>query len=119
VHLHTPVGPRLARRPLDRIVAVGDLLLVRGEHAARAISAGDILCHDGVAPFRQLVVLGQVADADQGAVVGRAAEDHRDGPVHVRPKHVGPELHAVAHRDAHIPIEQQPHRSVLPRHNHR
>jgi hypothetical protein len=50
-HADFAVGPRLARDPVQRVVAIGRLLFERPEDAFGCVAPAHILDHHGVAAF--------------------------------------------------------------------
>ncbi len=100
-------GPRQRRAPLHRIVAVLDAGIARiAAHVQQRLALGivpaaNILKDHDVAARRHLVAdLGM--HLAPGLAVRRAAEQHREEPVRLRPIDVGAQDHAIAHGRGHV-----------------
>ncbi len=100
-HAHLAVGPRLCRRPLHRVVAVGRLLPHGVELALRAVAAPGVLVEGRVAALGEVAPgagIAVAAGVGRAPVVGRPLQDHGERPVTRRQVHLGREPDAVAHR---------------------
>ena len=105
VRAHLPVARRVARDPLDGVVAVLGLLHEGEEVAGRVEAPAAVLDHGDVSVAREE---HRVLDRDRPhLVVGRAGEDGRERLLHGDPVlggqvEVGHEVEAVAHGDGHV-----------------
>ena len=117
-HAHLAVRPRLCRRPLHRVVAVGRLLPHGVELALRAVAAPGVLVEGRVAALGEVAPgagIAVAAGVGRAPVVGRPLQDHGERPVTRRQVHLGREPDAVAHRR---PLDGAAHAAgiaVLPR----
>ncbi len=105
------VRPRLRRRPLDRVEAVGAFLLIGDEGPVRGVAPADVLHDDRVAARHRLLHDGAVGGA--GLAVGRAVDERRIAPLARRTPDIGPQHDAVAHRHGGVAGE---HARRLPGH---
>ena len=102
----TPVAPRLSRRPLDRVVAVLPLLVVRPELALRVVSPAHILRHDGIPGARRSDDRRLGPRLDEIVLAVRRAVHQRREPSRGRgPVDIGAQGHTVAHRDRHVLLD--------------
>ncbi len=118
-HADVAVRPRLPRDPVDRVVAVGDLVDERDRLALRAESPAHVLRDEGVAARDEM--RGQERDPAVAAVlVVRQAHEHgRERPGAVGEVHVGGQVHAVAHRHHLLPGTRIQRRGPGRRNGHR
>ena len=118
-HADVAVRPRLPRDPVDRVVAVGDLVDERERLALRAESPAHVLRDEGVAARDEM--RGQERDPAVAAVlVVRQAHEHGgERPGAVGEVHVGGQVHAVAHRHHLLPGARIQRRGPGRRNGHR
>ena len=107
-HPDRAVRPGLGGAPGDRVLAV---LLLGQERAPLALGvepAAAVLHDHDVAGFREREPVDRIAGRHPVAVVGRPLEDDRQPLGGVRAVDLGGQRHAVAHRHAHVALDQQP-----------
>ena len=92
--------------PLDRVVAVVELLVARGELAVRGVAATDVLHHDDVAARSEEHRVG-VHQVDVDVLVVRlSGQQHRVTTVVCGPVDVGPQHDPVAHPCLDVVLDQ-------------
>ena len=103
---HAPVGPGLARGPLDGVVAVAALLKVRVEGAGGLVPPTDILKHHGVSPAHRSLHQRR-ARWELVPPIRRPMHQHRVSPVGRWAKDVGPKGDAVSHGDGNTGVDPE------------
>ncbi len=118
-HADIAVRPGLLRDPLDRVVAVGNLVDERDRLALGAEAPAHVLRHEGVAARQEM--RGQRRHPAVAAVlVVRQAHEHcRERARALGQVHVGREPHAVAHRHQLLPGARIQRRRPERRNGHR
>ena len=92
--------------PLNRVVAVLELLVARGELAVRGVAATDVLHHDDVAARSEEHRVG-VHQVDVDVLVVRlSGQQHRVTTVVCGPVDVGPQHDPVAHPCLDVVLDQ-------------
>ena len=94
IHTHPAVRPRLARDPVQRVVAVVDFLVDRFECAAGSIAAAHVLHDDNVTVIHE----GLIGGRDRIALpVGCAQQDRGIARRRAWTEDVRAQYHAIAH----------------------
>ena len=95
------IRPRLLCCPLDRVVPVAPLILVRRKLAIRRIPPAHILNHHGIPAFHCLLKHGPFLGRVHFSV-RRAIHQSRESPLGLRQPNVGTQHHTVAHWHGYI-----------------
>src|SRR5208283_262468 len=101
---HISIRPCLSRRPLDRVVAVLPLILVRHKLTVRCVSPAHVLNHHRVSVCHRLIKRHPLFRGEL-LPVRRPIHQARESSFRFRQPHVRSQNHAIAHRHSHI---QQP-----------
>ena len=95
------VRPGLPRRPLNRVVAVIPLILIRQKLAVRRIAPAHILNHNRISSNRQLLkrapLLWRILFP-----VGSPVHQGRESPFRTGKPYIGAQNYAIPHRHGHI-----------------
>ncbi len=100
-HADLAVRPRLARDPVQRVVAVRRLLFERLERALRFVTPAHVFHHHRVAVVHEGLVIRRDASA---LPVRRAHQNGRHSGILGGQKNVGRQVHSVAHRNRHAQL---------------
>src|SRR5262245_10964922 len=98
-HADLAVAPGLGGDPVERIVAIGALLMEWIELAFRRVAPADVLHHHDVSAIDESLVAGRDRHT---LVVWSALEDHWRAQFSRGKEYVGGQAHSVAHRDHHV-----------------
>ena len=96
----------LARRPLDRVVAVTSFVFIRTKLAFRGIAATNVLHHDCISALNGMLERGVTRQCELFPVRS-PVHQHREGALIARSQYVGTQHDAVSHGHGFVFLDDE------------